>query len=177
MQCKFICFLPRRSTQGVSQRYEPAAASPAARFQKERNEGFLWCEVDRIVFFVYLHQLENNELKCRKLYDNKVDVAKKTRLAENSPPPHDAIRRGGPDRSGTCPAHDLQQRDVPQQSRMLESPDSYLHDSGRCLHTELPFLRHAHGTSASARRCRARATGPQREADGSSARCRNIRYT
>jgi len=65
MQCKFICFLPRRSIYdevkdtikssamqiyllfaeakyppGVSQRYEPAAASPAARFQKERNEGF-----------------------------------------------------------------------------------------------------------------------------------------
>ena len=34
---------------------------------------------------------------------------------------------------------------------MLESPDSYLHDSGRYLHTGLPFLRHAHGTSASAR--------------------------
>ena len=36
----YLLFAEAKYPPGVSQRYEPAAASPAARFQKERNEGF-----------------------------------------------------------------------------------------------------------------------------------------
>ena len=35
----YLLFAEAKYPPGVSQRYEPAAASPAARFQKERNEG------------------------------------------------------------------------------------------------------------------------------------------
>ena len=36
----YLLFAEAKYPPGVSQRYEPAAASPAARFQKESNEGF-----------------------------------------------------------------------------------------------------------------------------------------
>ena len=36
----YLLFAEAKYPPDVSQRYEPAAASPAARFQKERNEGF-----------------------------------------------------------------------------------------------------------------------------------------
>ena len=54
MQCKFICFFAEaKYPPGVSQRYEPAAASPAARFQKNVTKGFYGAKLT-VLFFSYI---------------------------------------------------------------------------------------------------------------------------
>ena len=52
MQCKFICFLPRRSTHQASAKGTNQLRHLLLRVSKKNvTKGFLWCEVDRIVFF------------------------------------------------------------------------------------------------------------------------------
>ena len=67
-------------------------------------------------------------------------------MAEDPAPPNPGTRRGSADSPKTCAAHDLQQRHVSQQGRMLEPQNRDLHDSGRYLHTGLPLLCHQNRT-------------------------------
>ena len=73
-------------------------------------------------------------------------------MAEDPTPPHPPNGAKCGRSSKAQSAHDLQQRQVSQSGRMLEPEDSDIHDSGRHLHSGLPFLRDQNRPSPCSRR-------------------------